>query len=153
MLLVTLGLLLLLITGIGVSTIIVLRYLESQESSVADNNLAKATAAYANLRQAVAQKNALLETIATVADINIIWSETISDLLSAIPSGVKITSMQGDQGDAPFIVFSGQSPTRNSLIVLEKRLQALPWIGSVDAPNSNLIDRVNAPYEFRIPFK
>lgn len=149
----TIILLLLLVSGVGLAGIITLGYLERQESLSADANLAKAIAAYSQLRQAVAQKNTLLDTIDTVSNAQIIWNEKISDILTTIPSGVRILSMQGHKEDESYILFSGQSPTRNSLILLEKRLEALPWAGILDAPNSNLIDRVQAPYEFRVTIK
>lgn len=141
------------ITCIGVGSIVILRYLESKESDAAEDNLAKATAAYTQLRQDIGQKNALLDGIADVSAMKLSWSTHIADLVRIIPAGIRITSIQGMQDDTSFILFSGQAPTRNALILLEKQLHALSWVASLNAPNANLIDRVNAPYEFRLTLK
>ncbi len=144
---------LLLITCMGAGSIVVLRYLYNREQVAVEDDLLRATAAYGELRKEVGQKNALLNTVRGLSGMGIAWSEKITDLFGAIPPGVRVVSIQGNAEKEPFILFSGQSPTRNSLILLEKRLRELPWLASLDAPNSNLIDRVNAPYEFRLLLK
>ena len=147
----TMGLLLLTIVG-GIS-IVILHALKSTSSSESNDELTQKISEYNTLRNGIGQQNALLSTMEGLLKKRRVWSDNTHSLLTAIPGGVTMQLMEGKNSEEPSIVFSGQAVTRNTLIILEQRLKALPWILAVDSPNSNLIDRTNAPYEFVVTLK
>ncbi|OGY31179.1 MAG: hypothetical protein A3C02_04035 [Candidatus Andersenbacteria bacterium RIFCSPHIGHO2_02_FULL_45_11] len=143
---ITMGLALL--TLVGTLSLGILQSLISATPPEKSAQLDQVMSQYAALRESVSSQNVLLSAISGVSDKRLLWSDKIHELLGVIPGGVHIQAIRATGGDAPSISFSGQAATRNALIILEQRLKSISWATSVKAPNSNLIDRTNAPYEF-----
>ena len=148
---VTMGLLLLTLAG-GIS-LGLLQSLISASSREKSAQLERVVSQYAALRESLAVQNTLIVAMGNTLRHRFVWSDKVYELLAVIPSGVHIQTMQGNGNEKSSLSFSGTAPTRNALIILEQRLKDIPWAASIDAPNSNLIDRTNAPYEFLILLK
>lgn len=148
---ITMGLLLL--TLVGVSSFGVLQSIIRTLSHEKEAQLHLAVSQYDALQQSVDADNAFLAFVADLVRGRREWGEKVYDLLTGIPGGIRIHALRGQGEDKPTLSFSGQAATRNALTVLEQRLKSISWVQSVDAPNSNLIDRTNAPYEFILSFK
>lgn len=144
---------LILLTIVGVASLGILQSLISVSSYEKSAQLNQVISQYTMLRESVAAQSAVLSVIGETIEKRLLWGDRVYDLLGSIPGGVRIQTIRAAGGDTPSLSFSGQAATRNALIILEQRLKAIPWAASVDAPNSNLIDRTNAPYEFIIPLK
>ena len=148
---ITMGLLL--VTLVGIGSIGILQSFISAASSEKSAELEHILRQYTTLKESVAAQNVFLSAMGGLVEHRLVWSEKLYELLATIPGGVHIERISGKGNEKPTISFSGEAATRNALIILEQRLQGLTWADSVDAPNSNLIDRTNAPYEFIIPLK
>ncbi len=148
---VTMGLVLM--TLMGVLSLGVLQSLISATPPEKSAQLDQVVSQYTALRESVGTQNAFLSVVGEMGDKRLLWSDKIYELLGSIPGGVHIQAIRATTGDAPSLSFSGQAATRNALIILEQRLKGISWASSVSAPNSNLIDRTNAPYEFIISLK
>lgn len=148
---VTMGLLLL--TLVGIVSLGVLQSFMSTLSHEKEAQLQLSISQYDVLRQSVAVDNAFLAAVADLVEGRRQWGEKVYELLAVIPGGIRIHTLRGQGEDKPALSFSGQAATRNALTVLEQRLKSISWAQSVDAPNSNLIDRTNAPYEFILSLK
>lgn len=142
-----------LMTLLGILAIIFLYGLTSSASSEQETKRMEVETEYNTLRTSIASQNAFLSAMTEVTATRKLWSQHAYDLLSVLPGGVYIQAMSGTGGEKPIISFSGKSSTRNALIVLQQRLEGLPWVTSVEAPNSNLVDRINAPYAFTVSIK
>ncbi len=142
-----------LLTLMGGISIGVLQSLISATPPEKSAQLSQVVSQYTALRESVSAQNEFLAAIGETVDKRLAWSEKVYDLLGNIPGGVYIQVIRATAGDTPSLSFSGQAATRNALIILEQRLKGISWAASVDAPNSNLIDRTNAPYEFILSLK
>ena len=148
---VLMGLVLISVVG-GVSVLVLHGLLTIAVDSAADD-LARTKQEYDTVLQSVNQENIVLTKMTELQQAHVQWIPTVAELVSTIPAGVTVTTMQGQTDPEKTISFSGIASTRNALIIAGQRISLLPWVGSVTAPDSNLIDRVNAPYEFRITIK
>ncbi len=137
----------------GGASVIVLRGISSIASDSAEEDLARASGEYAKLQESIERQNVMLSTMNGLLEKRVVWSMNIAELVSKIPSGIDIAMMQGQQDTTQTISFSGTAAARNALIIVSQRIEAMSWVASLESPNSNLIDRVNAPYEFRITMK
>ena len=118
----------------------------------AENALATLVNQYQREKQEIVQKNLILQELATTATSRIVWSDNISELLAAIPPGTSIRAMRS-AGSSPSLTFSGTSVNRNSLIILQTRLEQFSWAQTVTSPLQNLLDRENPEYSFTITVK
>lgn len=148
---ITMGLIL--ITLVGFVSIGVLQSLISASFNQASTQLAEIITQYTALRESVGAQNSVLSTMGKTLTDRLLWSDKMYELLAVIPKGITIQSMKGASAEKATITFAGQAATRNALIILEQKLKTIPWATSVDAPNSNLIDRTNAPFEFILLLK
>lgn len=148
---ITMGLLLITLAG-GIS-LGLLQSMISASSNEKSTQLKQVGSQYGVLRESIVAQNALIAAMEDTLSHRFVWSDKVYELLAVIPSGVHIRAMQASGNEKSSLTFSGKAPTRNALIILEQRLKDISWAGSVGAPNSNLIDRTNAPYEFIILLK
>ncbi len=118
----------------------------------AESELGRQVAAYDRKKSEVKRYNSLLEVIDSLGRERLVWSDIIPDLLDIVPSGIIIGRLEADR-ESNTIYFSGSSVARSSLVVFEERLGELPWVKDVKAPRANLLNPVNAPYEFTLTLK
>lgn len=148
---ITMGLVLL--TLVGLVSRGILQHLIRTISHEQEAQLEQAISQYGVLRESLTADNAFLSAVSGLVHSRQQWGEKVYDLLAVVPGGIRINAVRGQSGKKPSISISGQAATRNALTILEQRLKTIPWAKSVDAPNSNLIDRTNAPYEFILPLQ
>ncbi len=148
---ITMGILLLTLAGgVGLGLLQSIISTSSYEKSA---QLERVVSQYDALQASIAAQNALLSSMDQTLKNRFVWSDKVYELFTVTPGGVHIQNIRGDGNEKPSLSFSGQAATRNALIILEQRLKGISWAAAVDAPNSNLIDRTNAPYEFIILLK
>lgn len=144
---------LLVVTGSGIVTIVILQILVTLLSSFTTDKLAAEVKHYQDLRTQIAKQNESLTVMGTLSGGTVAWSQLLPDLFSSMPPGTKINQLNGAVTTETKLSFSGQALSRSALVVLQDRLQNLPWVKSVSAPNSNLLERINPTYGFDVIIK
>lgn len=141
------------VTAAGLTAIVILQILVTLLSSATTTILADEVKNYQELRTKIAKQNENLSAMAKLSKDQTVWSEIFADLFSTMPPGTKMSSISGEANVITKISFSGQAFSRSALVVLQDRLQNLPWVKEVQAPNSNLLERVNPTYTFDVILK
>lgn len=145
---------LLLVTVLGVGSLVAVKSIAAAEERAQDFNVREQVEEFRNLRDAIAVDNERLKLMLTQTEGRVLWSARLQELLDTLPPGVHVARLQGnDHPPLRQLVFSGTAVTRNALIVLERRLQELAWVERVEAPVSNLINRTDAEYVFTVRIK
>lgn len=137
------------VTVLGIATGGVLQVLVLVTPTSAESVLSSLVGQYQTARQEILQKNLVLREISATTTSRVVWSDTLSELLSAIPPGTNVRSIQSI-GNPPKLTFAGTSVNRNSLIILQTRLQQFSWAKEVTSPLQNLLDKENPEYSFAI---
>ncbi|GEM_PF-2544505 len=125
-------------------------------SATDQSQIGSAISEYQQLRDEIAEHNALLEYVQSLSNNRLTWTDFIADFLATIPPGVEIGGMTGSavmQGTMPqevIFTFNGQAAARGGLTLFADRLRLLKGVTQVVAPNSNLIKRENPLYQFTI---
>ncbi len=136
------------LSGVAVSGVFwVLLLSSSQTNSV---NLEQALEKYKGERERVARSNLTLKTMVELSEDRVVWSELLPDLFDAMPPGVIIDNIEGKAGKTVQISISGRAANRSVLALAETRLRELSWVSAVNAPRSNLIDRLNPKFSFTL---
>lgn len=144
---------LLIVSVVGVGAAVTFQLLGLFLSSATTAELGVQVKRYQELRTQIARENESLEFMAKVSRDRVLWSELFADLYATMPPGTQINAMTADLIPQPKISFSGVAVSRSSLVVLEERLRALPWVAEVKAPSSNLLQRNNPAYLFDVFLK
>jgi hypothetical protein len=137
-------------TGMGLVAIVVLQLLVTFLSGSTTVLLAGEVKHYQDLRSQVAKQNQSLAQMVTLSTNQIVWSNLLPDLLGTMAPGTHVQQIAGTETTATTLVFSGQASSRSALVVLQDRLGHLPWVQSVVAPDSNLLEPVNPNYTFTL---
>jgi Tfp pilus assembly protein PilN len=140
---------LLLVSLGGLVAIGLMMVLSALDQRSGEDELAESVQQYRQIRAEIAASNRLIATIDELGKDRIVWSDLIAEVLSAVPAGATVESLQIDGRNALF-TFSGVAPSRTSLVEFEERLRQLSWAGSIDAPRDNLLKAVNPDYRFSI---
>lgn len=140
------------VTAAAVLSLAVIVFSTRLTSTEVDDTLAERVASYQNLRGEIALQNQALQEMKEAIEQKIEWSAFFQDTLEALPPGTVVREMSGDNA-ARRVSISGTAAARSSLIVLEDRLRALAWVAKVEAPHSNLLERVNPPFSFTLTLK
>lgn len=104
---------------------------------------------YRSETRSILERNALLAEMVKVQTDRITWSTRLPDVLQSLPGGVVVSEVAGT-GSNRELRIKGQAPARSAVIVLEDKLKALSWVKGVEAPHSNLLERVAPEFIFRI---
>lgn len=130
---------------------LVLQGLVFTASRGGQSQLDQQVAAYTKLKTEIEGKNKLYATLGEIQGSRVVWSDYLTEFFQTLPPGLVIEKLSGEYSERnPRLTFSGSAVNRNTLIVLQERLQGLEWVGGIDAPHSNLIDRVNPLYIFYV---
>jgi Tfp pilus assembly protein PilN len=121
----------------------------NQEQSV---ELEEKVKTYQELRDKVAAENARLRAVVQAENNRLVWSALVGELLTALPTGIEIKVLEIDEKNK-WLSFQGTAPDRAVLIVMERQVSALSWVAETVAPASNLLQRVNPQFEFKIYVK
>ncbi|MEX1112137.1 MAG: hypothetical protein WEC84_01630 [Candidatus Andersenbacteria bacterium] len=134
----------------AVAIIITLQIMAYVAARTSTSTLEAEVATYQELREGISKQNKLYETLYGIDSGRISWIEKVKDLFAILPPGLTVDKVTTRTTPSPTLVFSGQAVNRNTLIVLEARLRGLSWAQSIDAPHTNLIDRLSPTYTFTI---
>lgn len=133
----------------GVVAIFGLRVAAGIVGSEAREELDAAVVEYRAETRAILEQNAKISEMQRYHEERLVWSTFVPDLLSSLPGGVVVSELSGvREGKALSVV--GVAPARSAVIVLEERLRGLSWIQTVEAPHSNLLERLQPEYQFKI---
>ncbi len=147
----TLLLALFILTAGGAGLGATMQILSSQKEKENEAELEQQVKYYIEWRNTVTKKNTTLQTIDRLGKERRVWSEWLTELLSAIPPSAHLESAHGGTAaNETTLVINGQTDTRNTLVDLDSALKSLPWIASVDAPLANLVPRFNPTYTFTL---
>ncbi len=109
---------------------------------------------YREARGKIEDENKLLAAINTLGEERILWSEVLMNLMNNLPVGITLYDVQSiTDGGRQILEIRGTAVTRTMLVVFEERLRQLEWAEDVEAPRSNLLERNNAKFRFRIAVK
>lgn len=140
------------ITALGVAAVVVISFSERLGSFEVSSALEERIKQYQELRSEVALRNQALQEMKIAIGEKIEWSALFQEVFEALPPGVTLREMSGDIASR-HLLLSGTAPARSSLIVLEGRLHALPWVETIESPPSNLLQRLNTPFSFTVTLK
>jgi len=136
------------LTVSGVVAVIVLQAFVFSLSRSEVAGLPEAVADYQQRRDDIARTNLHLRRMYELSREQVVWSALLVDLFPLFPPGITIEKITGRAAVATVLTFNGRSQTRQSLVVLGERLKKLPWVSNIQAPPTNLLQRVDAVYVF-----
>lgn len=138
---------LLLLTTVGVATLIALTVSSAILFPAVGEALEQAVVDYRAETRAIGERNTLVKEMQAQQEARVVWSGYIPDVLRVLPAGTALQELSGDwQGSR--LTIAGQAPARSALIVLEDKLRTLPWAKAVEAPVSNLLERFSPEFRF-----
>lgn len=147
---------LLLVTLIGVAIIFSIWLFSVASTPTTKEELNQVVVRAQQLRDTVAEKNAVYERLADIGQTRVVWSNVLHDLLAATLPGVTVHQLSGKLGleegavNSGTLSFSGGAITRGTLIKYEEQLRSLPWAREVTAPSSNLLERTSPTWQFGV---
>jgi Tfp pilus assembly protein PilN len=104
---------------------------------------------YQTVRSTIDERNRTLEAITALERDRIVWTELLPTLLQALPPETFIERIQADVSRRRLTI-AGRAPSRSALVVLEERIQDLPWTKQVTSPPGNLLIRENPTFTLEI---
>lgn len=105
---------------------------------------------YDSITWQIKEINGYLDRVGAIQAEFTDWSAVIEALAGAAPRGARFDSMRIAEDGS--IHIQGTAPTREDVLIMEQRYNALPFITDVRAPLSNLLQRTNARYEFEMRY-
>lgn len=126
----------------GGLTIVILRGVAASTSDQVQAELMQHVTEFKRIREEVARSNKLYQTMGKLHSERTVWSSLLPSFFEALPPGTVIDILAAENSSQKITV-GGKAAARSTLVVLEERLQALPWVQSVDSPTSNLLVRDN----------
>lgn len=147
---------LLLMTLIGVAIIFSIWLFSVASTPTTEEELNQVVARAHELRDTVAEKNAVYERLANIGEKRVVWSNVLHDLLAATLPGVTVHQLSGKLGleegavNSGTLSLSGGAITRGTLIKYEEKLRNLTWAREVTAPSSNLLERTSPTWQFSV---
>lgn len=147
-----------LVMAVGVGTIGVFWALSIIASGSTQLELQLVSKQYQDVQKQQAEQSSFLTFIQSTGQNRLVWSQVLKDFFAAVPPGVTISSLSGKLDDptkanskpTAQILFGGQAVARSTLTIFSDRLQLIPGVTAVDAPTSNLIERDNPTYTFKL---
>lgn len=142
-----LGLLLVSITGVTVFA--GLRLATSWLYPSAGAALEKAVVDYRSETRVIQEQNALIAAMQSHHEERLEWSVLLPDLFASFPAGTEVNHVTADR-ESRRLTFQGRASARSTLAVLENKLKNLPWVKSIEAPRTNLLERVSPEFTFTL---
>ena len=126
-------------------------FLENDFASLA-SSAAAINREYYTYNQDVKNINDLVRNI-NLANQNFVpVTPKLKELISSLPSDIKINSLQIDR-PAQTLVITGTALTRAALLNYQDVLNKISWITTVETPASQLFQKENVNFEFRVKLK
>jgi Tfp pilus assembly protein PilN len=95
--------------------------------------------------------NNQLVYINTIQNQYVLWTPLLTKISEKIPKNVKISILTIDNQSSE-IYISGQAESRTDLLELESNLESLEFIESISIPLSQLTDKENVNFAFKINY-
>ena len=109
---------------------------------------------YREVRRMIDNENKLLLAVNSLGEQRIIWSDVLMNLMTNLPVGITLYNIQSiTDGGGQILEIRGTAVTRTMLVIFEDKLRSLEWVEDVEAPRSNLLERNNAEFSFRVVVK
>lgn len=108
------------------------------------------TEQYDSITSQIAQINKYLDRIDKIQGQFTDWSAVLEDVAGAAPAGARFDAIH--VGKDKSISVQGTAPTRQDVLTMQNRYEAMPFITGVTAPLSNILEKVNPRYEFSMKF-
>lgn len=140
---------LLVVTLVGVATLVGFTIASSVLFPAVRADLEQAIIDYRAETRAISERNALIADMQKQHEAHLTWSQYVPDVLKALSAGTEISELAGDYS-AKKLTLSGRAVARSSLIVLEDKLTALLWAQAVEAPVTNLLERLSPEFTFLV---
>ncbi len=141
------------ITVAGLSAIGFLQFMITTSSSTASTVLSQKIKTYQEVKATITYQNGVLKTMANLSSQRLVWSAMWPNVLTALPPGTFISSINADGNNPVHLSLAGQAPARSALVVFADRLRLIPWVAVMNAPDSNLLERDNPHYQFDVSVK
>lgn len=120
------------------------------------NDLTEKMVAVSNQKSDVNQRikhaNTVLRDISLMQREYTPWTPTIQQVAEATPEQVMMQSIVLEQ-ETHTLTFAGTAKTRTDLLEFQKNLQALPFIGKVELPLSQLTEKEQIPFIIKASIK
>jgi Tfp pilus assembly protein PilN len=155
------------IMGLSIMTLVVILLsgmswiLSLQAASATSNELSVVVGEYFSLRQEVTKQNSYLASITDLGKKRIIWSEFLHNFNKIVPQGITINSISGrasvgDNNGQPSNAqcsIGGEATNRDVLLAFQNAVRAMPSVGNIVSPLTNILSRLNPTYQMDIVLK
>lgn len=91
--------------------------------------------------------NSLLRNAQDIQKNYTLWTPILADISNVLPDDVIVTKMSLDATGNMFTI-AGSAKTRDDLLALEVALEALPFVGDLEIPLSQLTKKENIAFSF-----
>lgn len=140
---------LLLLSAVGVTVFTGLQLATSWLYPSAETALEQAVIDYRSETRLIQEQNTLIAAMQSHHDERLEWSTLLPDIFAVFPAGTEITHLSGDR-EGHRLTLQGRASARSALAVLENKFKTLPWVKSVEAPRTNLLERVAPEFTFTL---
>lgn len=106
----------------------------------------------AEIERAIRDIQNTIAAVDTKVSQSTAWSPLIPDIVTALPAGVRITSIELKESP-PTISVVAKATAGSAVLQYQRALEALPWVGNVVAPLQNFAVYPNAAAVFTISRK
>lgn len=124
-----------------------------------ENDFAKLSASAVSVNQSfysdnkeTKNVNSLLKEIGVATKNFSPLTPKLKDLVSSLPSDVKLQSLRLDNGSQT-ITLNGTAQSRSSLLSFQENLNKIPWLTNLETPVSQLFQKQNIDFEFKAKLK
>lgn len=139
----------LLVTVSGVVAVVGLQVMAGVIGGAAREELDTAVIDYRAETRLILEQNAEIVEMQRHHEQRLEWSGWLPDVFASLPGGVVISQLSGAREGRELQVV-GHAPARSAVIVLEDKLKTLPWVKTIEAPHSNLLERLSPEFIFKI---
>lgn len=140
---------LLIMTGAALASLIGLRSVSFLATTDAESTIPEFLGKYQTIRQSIEKKNALIAQTSKADQERIVWSDYLVELFNILPPGTVVNRLTVNSSQRS-VVLTGSTVNRNSLTLLNGRIEGLSWAKEVKAPLANLLDRDNPTFSFTV---
>lgn len=124
--------------------------LETYFSDITQNTLSVAPPPTETTVQ-INRVNTRVRNLALVQREYIQWTPILADIAAAIPESVVLDEVSIDSKTGVMTI-AGTAATRDDLLLVEAQLEAVPFIGAITIPPSQLTQRENVSFRFTPTF-
>lgn len=121
-------------------------WLKREHASVGRHSIDSA-GEFSTFAKDIAELNGHLGLMRDVNDAAVPWSEVLTSVAATAGAGVRLDSLAFT---SKAIAIEGLAATRDDVLRMKERLEALPFATGVDSPLSNILQRTDARFSFTV---